>query len=848
MRAAVYARVSTTRQAQAQTIEQQLDRLREAITGRGWELDDQHVYRDDGYSGASLGRPGLDRLRDHAALAELDVVVVTEPDRLARNYVHQVLLIDELAGYGCRVEFLDRPMSADPHDQLLLQIRGAVAEYERTLITERMRRGRHARLRAGTLLPWTRPPFGYRLDPDRPRDAAAVRVDPGEAALVAQLFDWYLEPQATLYRLTARLADLGVPTPAGKPRWNVASVRGILRNPAYAGRALTNRTQVAPARRRRSALLPAGRGESHVPRPSQDWIEVPVPQIISAEIFAQVQAKLDANQQGAARNTRHEYLLRALVSCGACRLACTGRQHAAGYRYYLCRGRTDPLRAAEGRRCTARYIPAGQLDELVWADLRALLTDPAQVARALARAQGGAWLPQELQARQAAIRQALGQLDRQQQRLLDAYLAEVITLAELQRKRQDLDRRQATLLAQQRQLDDAAGQRLELSAVADGIEAFCQAIRAGLDTATFEQRRQLAELLIDRVIVTDDQVEIRYVLPTSPHGPHRPFCQLRKDHIDGPPPGVAFGEGFRAGLRVQGEQAQVIGLGRAGFPDEEELAGRGPETAVPQGLAAGDLDVLVLAVGADHGIAPVRVRRGVGAGADAVSLLPGPAPLPRRRRLRPVQHRVGRQPRRPRCPLDGQGFPVERGVPRPVNLAAGERLCQHLDQLGGQLHLGGGALAAPEPEQYRQRRRRGAEPQPHHDRGHHPGVAVRGLLPALRGTVIGPPGGEHVPAPPPKEGAINRHRDRCALAEQVFHDQPRDRQAERVRVPSRFGEEPARPPPLMPDPRRGRHPRHRSPVSQDQPARQRREQPVRGPAREHRGQLFQQVTPFRWHG
>ena len=189
MRVAVYARVSTTRQAQAQTIEQQLDRLREAVAGHGWELEEQHVYRDDGYSGAGLGRPGLDRLRDHAALADLDLVLVTAPDRLARNYVHQVLLIDELAGRGCQVEFLDRPMSSDPHDQLLLQIRGAVAEYERTLITERMRRGRHARLRAGTLLPWTRPPFGYRLDPDRPRDAAAVRTEPGEAALVAQLFD-----------------------------------------------------------------------------------------------------------------------------------------------------------------------------------------------------------------------------------------------------------------------------------------------------------------------------------------------------------------------------------------------------------------------------------------------------------------------------------------------------------------------------------------------------------------------------------------------------------------------------------------------------------------------------------
>src|SRR6266542_1055408 len=186
MRAAVYARVSTTRQAQAQTIEQQLDRLREAITGRGWELDDQHVYRDDGYSGASLGRPGLDRLRDHAALAELDVVVVAAPDRLARNYVHQVLLIDDLAQRGCQVEFLARPMSQDPHDQLLLQIRGAVAEDERTLITDRMRRGRHAKWRSGQMLPWSVPPYGDRMDPKRPRDPQRLRVDPVKAAVITQ--------------------------------------------------------------------------------------------------------------------------------------------------------------------------------------------------------------------------------------------------------------------------------------------------------------------------------------------------------------------------------------------------------------------------------------------------------------------------------------------------------------------------------------------------------------------------------------------------------------------------------------------------------------------------------------
>ena len=156
MGVAVYARVSTTRQAQAQTIEQQLDRLVAAVTERGWTLDERHGYRDDGYSGAGLSRPGLDCLRDHAALAEVDLVVVTAPDRLARNYVHQVLLIDELGRNGCQVEFLDRPMSQDPHDQLLLQIRGAVAEYERTLIAERMRRGRQAS--CGRARCWRGPP------------------------------------------------------------------------------------------------------------------------------------------------------------------------------------------------------------------------------------------------------------------------------------------------------------------------------------------------------------------------------------------------------------------------------------------------------------------------------------------------------------------------------------------------------------------------------------------------------------------------------------------------------------------------------------------------------------------
>jgi site-specific DNA recombinase len=180
MRTAIYARVSTARQARAQKADQQVERLKAYAKQKGWTLEEDQLYLDEGYSGAGLNRPGLDALRDAAAMAEFEVVLITAPDRLARNYVHQVLLIEELQGRGCRIEFVERPMSQDPNDQLLLQIRGAVAEYERTLIAERMRRGRLTKLRklrAGQLLPWVRVPFGYRTDPEHPRDPAGLRID-----------------------------------------------------------------------------------------------------------------------------------------------------------------------------------------------------------------------------------------------------------------------------------------------------------------------------------------------------------------------------------------------------------------------------------------------------------------------------------------------------------------------------------------------------------------------------------------------------------------------------------------------------------------------------------------------
>jgi site-specific DNA recombinase len=340
MRIAVYLRVSTLRQAQAQSIEQQLNRLREYIIDHGWSLPDENIFRDDGYSGARLNRPGLDRLRDKVRMAEVDCILITSPDRLARNFVHQRIILDEFKSCHCQVEFLDRSISDDPHDQLLLQIQSAVAEYERTLIADRMRRGRLAKYKAGLLLPWSTPPYGYRVDPDHPRDPTGVRIEPPEAALVQQIFDWYAEDGATLYTVTKRLYQCGAKTPKGRSRWPGATIRGMLTNPAYIGQVYLGRTRMQPPQRRRSATQPVGKrpDASQVQVDRNEWMQVAtIPAIVSQSQFTSAQAKLARNIQTARRNnTASEYLLRALVSCGLCQLACTGRADDCGHSYYVC--------------------------------------------------------------------------------------------------------------------------------------------------------------------------------------------------------------------------------------------------------------------------------------------------------------------------------------------------------------------------------------------------------------------------------------------------------------------------------------------------------------------------------
>ena len=304
--------------------------------------------------------------------------------------------------------------------------------------------------------------------------------------------------------------------------------------------------------------------------PSEEWITVPVPALVAAEQFDLVQRRLAANQRSARRSTIHPYLLRGLDSCGVCRLSCSGVTRTASdtrYRYYRCLGKQAQVSSGRSSCCPARFIPATQLDELVWADLCAVLQHPEQVAQALERAHSGAWVPQELRRRQASLRQVRASVTRQRQRLLEAYLTEVIDLACFQRQDQGLAGQEADLLAREREVA-AQGERLvQVSSIAQSTTQVLNGLRVGLGQADFEQRRQLVELLIDRVVVTDGQVEIRYVIPTTPASTRTWFCHLRTDYFQIEPVDVRPPRKVQIQLQALGPgppQPQHLGRARLG--------------------------------------------------------------------------------------------------------------------------------------------------------------------------------------------------------------------------------------------------------------------------------------------
>lgn len=395
---ALYARVSSEKQAKQATVASQVVMLQERAQADGHIVLPSDVYVDEGYSGATLVRPALERLRDRAAEGGVDVVYVHNPDRLARRYAYQVLLLEELSRHEVSVVFLQGPVGHSAEDELLVQVQGMIAEYERAKIMERYRRGKLHKARSGAVSPLSGAPYGYlylRRTNDEP---AQYQVLLHEAKVVRSIFSWLIEDQVSIGEITRRLRADGVPTKTGKGHWDRSVVWAILRNPAYAGHAAYGKTESVERRQllrpiRSKSAVPRKAKGAHRDKPPEEWISIPVPALVSPETFAAAREQLERNRRLAARNARGQlYLLQGLVVCGCCGYAFYGkrvsRAAAKGkirpYAYYRCVG-SDAHRFAGGRVCHNPQVRVDQLDGYVWDSVRRILEDPGQVVEEWSR-------------------------------------------------------------------------------------------------------------------------------------------------------------------------------------------------------------------------------------------------------------------------------------------------------------------------------------------------------------------------------------------------------------------------------------------------------------------------------
>ena len=321
---ALYARVSSDQQAQAQTIDSQVAALRARVAADGCLLLPECEFIDDGYSGATLVRPGLERVRDLCANGGVERLYVHSPDRLARKYAYQVLLIDEFQRMGIEVVFLNRELSQSPEDELLLQVQGMVAEYERAKILERSRRGKRHAAQVGNVNVLCGAPYGYRYV-SKHQGGGSARYDilEDEARVVRQIFLWIGQERLSIGEVCRRLQRAEERTRTGRTQWDRSVVWGILKNPAYKGTAAVGKTRTGPLRPRlraqRNGSLQPRRAVSDSVVPREEGVFIPVPALIDEALDDAVQEQLAENRRRARQSQRGaRYLLQGLLVCKVC--------------------------------------------------------------------------------------------------------------------------------------------------------------------------------------------------------------------------------------------------------------------------------------------------------------------------------------------------------------------------------------------------------------------------------------------------------------------------------------------------------------------------------------------------
>jgi site-specific DNA recombinase len=531
----LYARVSSEQQNEARTIESQVADLRTRIAATGAVLPVELEFVDNGYSGATLIRPALERLRDVTAAGGLDQIYVHCPDRLARNYAHQVLLLEEFGRSGVEVIFLNREVGQTPEDQLLLQVQGMIAEYERAKILERSRRGKRHGAQVGKVSVLGGAPYGYRYVTKQEGDGeASFEIVWEEARVVRQVFEWVGRDRCSIGEVRRRLEAAKERTRTGKTVWDRATIGGMLHNPAYKGEAAFGKTVSEPLRPRlraqRGRPLQPKHAYSHQDVPPEQWMSIPVPALVDTTLFDAVQEQLQENRQRArVPKLGAKYLLQGLIVCACCGYAYYGKgispsgrkHHERSYAYYRCIG-ADAYRFGGVRLCWNKQLRTDLADEAVWEEVCRLLEHPERLEqeyrRRLVQEETAPDELSSLEARMGRLRQGIA-------RLIDSYADGLIDKGEFEPRIARMRERLKQIEEQAQQVKDEASLEHELTLILGRLDEFAARVKTGLHDADWQTRREIIRALVKRIEI--DQEQVRVVFRVNP--PQAPQLPSEKD-------------------------------------------------------------------------------------------------------------------------------------------------------------------------------------------------------------------------------------------------------------------------------------------------------------------------------
>jgi site-specific DNA recombinase len=518
---AIYARVSSNKQREERTIDSQVSALKEYAEEQGVTVPPEYIFKDEGYSGSTLLRPGLEHLRDLAAEGQIELILAYSPDRLSRKYAYQVLLLEEFGRRGVEVLFLKSPKATTPEEELLLQFQGMIAEYERAQITERNRRGKRHRAKCGLINVLSGAPYGYSYIKKNEYSAASYEIVEKEAEVVREIYRLFTEESTSIGGIARYLNHQAIPTRKGQSRWERSTVWGILKNPAYKGTACYGKTEVAERQRITRPLRQKGgfspRCNSSRVRPREEWIEIPVPAIVSNETFEQAHQLLERNKQLSRRNTKNPTLLQGLLVCTDCGYSLYKSSTRTSKRkifYYRCFG-SDNYRFENGRVCNNKPIRQDYLDELVWEHVMGLLENPVLISEEMERRHQESLNTRSTQRRKDTLLKEVTHVTNSMNKLLDAYQEGLIELDELRKRMPELRKREHRLNSQLQSLEAQSLEQNQVLELSLKIEDFLKCMRLSAKSLSVLDRQKVIRLVIKEVLVGSDKITIKHSIPIT---------------------------------------------------------------------------------------------------------------------------------------------------------------------------------------------------------------------------------------------------------------------------------------------------------------------------------------------